>query len=106
MATSRKRIFLFGLGGVGVGGEHVLERGVEALHNALSLGVVRGAGTFVDAEERAQFVDERRGEVGALVREVDNLSLYIISGKSREAFTHCMKPAKNLRYSITFRTIL
>ena len=38
--------------------------------------------------------------------EVDNLSLYIMSGKSREAFTHCMKPAKNLRYSITFRTIL
>jgi len=37
--------------------------------------------------------------------DVDDLSLYVMSGKSREIFTHCMKPCKGLRYSVTFRTI-
>jgi DNA oxidative demethylase len=65
----------------------------------------RIAGVSLCAPCRMRFQRTVRGERSVAAIELAPRSAYVLSGKARWSWQHSVPPTKELRYSVTFRTL-
>ena len=71
--------------------------------DAPPFGIVIGVSLLSSCKMRLKPMVARRGDTVAI--ELERRSVYVFAGAARSDWQHSIPPAKELRYSITFRTL-
>jgi alkylated DNA repair protein (DNA oxidative demethylase) len=75
------------------------------VHEELPEGLVYVGDLVSEDEERMRFQQTLRGRRSVAAIELAPRSAYVLSGAARWSWQHSIPPAKELRYSVTFRTL-
>jgi alkylated DNA repair dioxygenase AlkB len=83
--------------------EYQAGAGIGWHRDSLAFGVIAGVSLGATCRMRFQKGEGTTRQTWAI--ELPSRSLYLLTGKAREEWQHSIPPLKELRYSITFRTL-